>query len=187
MATFPVRVLLGSSFFVDTYKDILSVLEERCGIKRSLTWLKLKLKKLGLRRRHSDSNYSVVKALIIKILETSEQVKGYRAVWKHLRDKYNCIVRRDVVMLILREVDAAGVSFRSQKRFNRRIYTNKGPNFMWHIDGYDKLSPYGISIHGCIDGKMMWLKVSPTNHDPRVVARFYLECLEEVAGVPKFL
>lgn len=28
-------------------------------------------------------------------------------------------------MQILREVDAAGVSFRSQKRFNRRIYTNK--------------------------------------------------------------
>ena len=60
----------------------------------SLTWLKLKLKKLGLKRRHSDSDYFVVKALIIKILETSEKVKGYRAVWKHLRDKYNCIVRR---------------------------------------------------------------------------------------------
>ena len=23
---------------------------------------------------------------------------------------------------------------------------------MWHIDGYDKLSPYGIAIHGYIDG-----------------------------------
>lgn len=28
----------------------------------------------------------------------------------------------------------------------------QGPNHMWHIDGYDKLSPYGLTIHGCIDG-----------------------------------
>ena len=29
---------------------------------------------------------------------------------------------------------------------------NKGPNYIWHIDGYDKLSPFGLTIHGCIDG-----------------------------------
>ena len=23
---------------------------------------------------------------------------------------------------------------------------------MWHSDGYDKLKPYGLPIHGCIDG-----------------------------------
>lgn len=28
----------------------------------------------------------------------------------------------------------------------------KGPNYTWHMDGYDKLSPYGVTIHGCIDG-----------------------------------
>ena len=28
----------------------------------------------------------------------------------------------------------------------------QGPNFIWHLDGYDKLTPYGLTIHGCIDG-----------------------------------
>ena len=28
----------------------------------------------------------------------------------------------------------------------------KGPNYVWHMDRYDKLSPYGLAIHGCIDG-----------------------------------
>ena len=28
----------------------------------------------------------------------------------------------------------------------------KGPDFVWHIDGYDKLKPYGFPIHFCIDG-----------------------------------
>ena len=23
---------------------------------------------------------------------------------------------------------------------------------MWHADGLDKLKPYGIAVHGCIDG-----------------------------------
>ena len=33
----------------------------------------------------------------------------------------------------------------------RRSYTNPGTNFAWHIDGYDKLKPYGFPIHGGVD------------------------------------
>ena len=29
---------------------------------------------------------------------------------------------------------------------------NLGPNYIWHMDGYDKLKPFGIAVHGCIDG-----------------------------------
>ena len=27
---------------------------------------------------------------------------------------------------------------------------------MWHLDGYDKLKPYGFAIHGCIDGLALY-------------------------------
>ena len=30
--------------------------------------------------------------------------------------------------------------------------------------------------------KIFWLEVTPTNHDPHVIARYYLKCVEEVAG-----
>ncbi|KAJ8311347.1 hypothetical protein KUTeg_010702 [Tegillarca granosa] len=62
-----------------------------------------------------------------------------------------------------------------------------GPNFLWHIDGYDKLKPYAIAIHGCIDGfsqHIIWLQAKNTNKDPRVVARYYIDAIEHANGNP---
>ena len=77
-------------------------------------------------------------------------------------------------MQLMREEDPEGVRRRKHRRLKRRVYRNKvlhinmhrhapfalqiplffmqGPNYMWHVDAYDKLKPYGISISGCIDG-----------------------------------
>ena len=32
----------------------------------------------------------------------------------------------------------------------------QGPDFVWHLNGYDKLKPYGFAIHGCIDGLVLY-------------------------------
>ena len=73
---------------------------------------------------------------------------------------YKCY--RDRVMEIMREINPLAVGQRRRGRLHRRIYTSKvsycvdnnpkGPNFCWHLDGNDKLSPFGFHIHGCIDG-----------------------------------
>jgi hypothetical protein len=55
-------------------------------------------------------------------------------------------------------------------------------------DGYDKLKPYGICIHGCIDGfsrYVVWLKADTTNSDPAVICRYYLEAVEEMECCPR--
>ena len=64
-------------------------------------------------------------------------------------------------------IDPQGARRRKGCRLKRRVYQNKvnahelncmiylllqGPDFVWHLDGYDKLKPYGFAIHGCIDG-----------------------------------
>lgn len=59
------------------------------------------------------------------------------------------------------QIDPQGIELRRKRRLRRRIYSIKGPNSVWHIDCYDKLSRYGIKIHGCIDGfsrQIIWLK-----------------------------
>lgn len=64
------------------------------GIKRSLTWLKAQLKKLGLKKRRPDADIETVKTVVRKLLRTSESLKGYRFIWKVLRDRYQIFVRR---------------------------------------------------------------------------------------------
>ena len=70
---------------------------------------------------------------------------------------------------------------------HRRKYISQGPNYAWHIDGHDKLKPFGFSIHGCLDGfsrKVLWLEVGPTNKMPEVVAKYYLDTVKDSGGVP---
>ena len=49
-------------------------------------------------------------------------------------------VARIVVQEILRELNPVGTGQRKAHRLNRRVYSNPGPNYCWHMDGYDKLN-----------------------------------------------
>jgi len=67
-----------------------------------------------------------------------------------LHSKYHLRISRDAVRHILRQVDPAGVVGRTHHRLIRRTYWSKGPNHCWHVDGYDKLRPYGFLISGYV-------------------------------------
>ena len=58
----------------------------------------------------------------------------------------------DTVRNLLLDVDPEGVSGRRRKRLKRRTYRTMGPLYTIHVDGYDKLKPYGFPIHGAICG-----------------------------------
>lgn len=85
-------------------------------------------------------------------------------------------------------VDPIGVSMRKRRRLRIRQYSNNGPNYLWHVDSYDKLKPYGICINGCIDGYsryIMWLRASYTNSNPRVISGNFVQTAEQYGGVPR--
>ena len=73
-------------------------------------------------------------------------------------------------------------------RLERRSYSVPGPNFILHIDGYDKLKPFGLCISGCIDGfsrKIIWLNVYNTKYNPRIIGGYFLEAVREYGGCPR--
>jgi len=118
-------------------------------------------------------------------LSGSGSCVGYRQMHQCLRDDHGLVVDRNTVRLAMGHLDPDGVSRRTRKRFIRRTYRCKGPNFLWHVDGYDKLKPFGFAIHGPIDGysrKILWLEVAHTNNDPCVVGNYFVECVEQIGG-----
>ena len=84
----------------------------------------------------------------------------------------------------------SGVERRTTRPFNRRTYMAAGPNYIWHIDGYDKLKPFGLCIHGCIFGysrKIIWLNVYKSNNNPRVIAGYFLEAIQQYGGTARII
>jgi len=65
-----------------------------------------------------------------------------------LKRKYHLQATEESVRVILRQIDPVSVYNRRHHRLQRRTYSSRGPNCTWHIDGYDKLLPYGFGISG---------------------------------------
>ena len=77
----------------------------------------------------------------------------------------------------MKELDPVGVDARWRRILRRRLYYSKGPIWVWHLDGYDKLKPFGFEIHGCIDGysrRVLWLNVLRSNKIQKKYAIFLL-------------
>ena len=114
---------------------------------------------------------------------------GYR--WMYYKcTEAGLLVRKEHIRLILKHLDPAGVEFRQQHRLFRRSYSSRGPNYVWHMDSYDKLKPFGIAINGCIDGfsrYILWLNAYNTNNDPRVIAGYFVEYIRHCGGCPTLI
>lgn len=154
------------------------------GLLISLRHLKRLLPTLGLKRKMitASSDVDVLHAIILE-LQGSGCYLGYKSLWKRLQQMYGLNIKRERVMEVLRVVDPEGVARRKIHRLRRREYVKPGPNFIWHLDGYSKLKPFGFLICGCIDSwsrKLLWLEVSSTNNNPDVVAHFYLTTVRKL-------
>jgi len=140
------------SYFLQgfTNAEIVGFLALHHGIILSVRTVKRILKRLRLRRAKCN-NESPLEEIVSAILEELENscgsFMGYCQLTRHLRQKYNMQVTRDTVMKFLRIIDPEGVECRKRRRLKRRRYITPGPNFLWHVDGWDKLAHFGIFIH----------------------------------------
>ena len=172
-----------------TYVEILALLACRHNYVLSERSLHRLLRERDLYRRRNQSDLLDVACFIEEQLCQSGGLHGYR--WMHgVCTQAGFTISKEHVRLLLTILDSRGVAIRASRRLRRREYNAQGPNNLWHFDGYDKLKPYGLCIHGCIDGfsrMIIWLRVSYTNNDPKVVAGYFIESVERLGGVPKKL
>ena len=173
-----------------SYSEILAFLSCSHGVDLSLRQLKRVLKSKRLSRRKNYSPLQEVVNAVRKEISGSGESIGYRQMHQRLITDYCLVVKRETVRVVLKRLDPEGVDLRSRRAFRRRLYSVQGPNYMWHLDGYDKLKPFGFAIHGAIDGysgRILWLNVGPSNNDPRVIASYYLSCVQQNRGVPMIM
>ena len=87
---------------------------------------------------------------------------------------------------LLLRLDPEGVERKKSQKLRRRIYQTLGPNYVWHINGFDKIEPYGFSIHECIgrySRKIIWLKASTYNKCLDLRAYYYLKAAKNLNDI----
>ena len=172
-----------------TYAEIVYCLKENHDISISHRHLKRVLKMLHLDRNKTFSDSADVITFIDRQLQSSGQLHGYR--WMQQKCKLsNLRVRREHVRIILKELDAEGTARRKARRLHRRVYFAPGPNYIWHLDCYDKLKPYGFCVSGCIDGfsrNIVWLHLSRNTSDPRFIGYYFMKEVANLGGCPKLV
>lgn len=159
-----------------TYIEILAFLSQKHGIRLGLRQLCRILRSMGLKRKKTFIDFPAVIGAIEFELSHTGGTMGYRSMQSRLRNVHDVHVDRESVRLILRYLDPDGVNLRQQRRLYRRKYWSKGPDYLYHIDGWDKLKPFGLAVHGCIDGF--------SNNDPFYSCHYFCKCIEEIEGTP---
>ena len=116
-----------------------------------------------------------------------DSLDGYQTMWHTLCLRHKINVPWRLVESSMREVDPRGVEQRKSHYLTCRMCVSQGPNFCWHIDRYDKLKPFGFSIHGCVDGfsrRIIWLDVQRSNKNPKCPAKYLLNHVKAACGCP---
>ncbi|OWF36791.1 hypothetical protein KP79_PYT02858 [Mizuhopecten yessoensis] len=167
--------------------EILEYLAYICNVVISKSTLKRKLGCMGLFRRKNYSDIVTVAVFLEKLLQESTESHGYKLL--HLKcTQKGFVVSQETVRLLIHILDPIGIRQRRRGRLNRRIYDNPGPDFVWHIDSYDKLKPYGFCINGAIDGfsrSIIWLEVYSSNSDPALIGCYFMKAVKSRGACPK--
>jgi len=168
-------------------REILGVMAIRHGKITSERSIFRVLRRYRLTRGQSQHSLEEIIQGILLELSASGENAGYRQMRQRLLINHGLAATFEMVRLILGLIDPQGVALRQAGRLRRRIYINNGPNFAIHLDGWDKLKPYGLSIHGAVDGfsrRVLWLKCCDSNKKPMYISSFYLDYIREINGIP---
>lgn len=101
------------------------------------------------------------------------------------------IISSDRLFATVRELDPCGVERRLHDlQRHRGEYVVPGPNFLWSIDGHEKLSFWGIEIYGAVDAYsryVVWAYVGISNRTGVSVYYQYLDTIRSVGVQPRHL
>ena len=91
----------------------------------------------------------------------------------------------------MKQLDLVGLARRTNDLNRKRgEYIVPGPNFIWSIDGHDKLAEWGFQIYGGIDAyarRIIWIYAGISNRTSQSVLRQYLTTCSTLGFQPKIV
>ncbi|XP_063684502.1 uncharacterized protein LOC134825858 [Bolinopsis microptera] len=158
--------------------------------------LRRMLKHFGIRKTR-EADKANLRGYIELILARSTGSLGYRAVAAILRNKYDIRVSEKAVEDELLEIEPENVARRDPanklKHVQKGDFSVKGPNYLYSLDGHDKLAglfgaTFDIHIYGAMDTfsrKVMVMKVAHTNKNPKIVGKMYFDFVMKNRFIPR--
>ena len=176
-------------------QDMLTVLHKEGFNIGKYTLVRLRFE-LGLRRRvrgvqQCQEADQLIRGLVAQELEKGV-IDGYgrRYLHTHFRQR-GIIVARDRLFEAYRTMNYEAVERRKRDlQRHRGEYLVPGPNFVWSIDGYCKLRPYGVEIYACINAYsryIVWIYIGISASTAVSCVHQFLGTLEEVKIQPRFV
>jgi hypothetical protein len=91
-----------------------------------------------------------------------------------------------------RQLDPEGVAARRPGGRKKRLenYITSGPNFLWYLDGHDKLAQFGTQIYAAVDAysrKIIWYYCGSSNRTAISVVRQYFITVKSLGLCPRFI
>lgn len=96
-------------------------------------------------------------------------------------------VHRRRIRASMCRLDMLGNLERWANMIPRSVYSVKGPNSLWHMDGNLKLRMYGFVLHGAIDGysrRIIYLECNTNNRAATVLSAF-VNGVRHICAVPQ--
>lgn len=106
--------------------------------------------KLAIKRSYDGWSDDELDAFVRNVKQERPEI-GLKYIWGRLRS-LGVKIQRERIRMSIKRMDSVGLALRAQKTIRRRKYFVSRPNALWHADGYHKLIPWGIVIHGIVDG-----------------------------------
>uniref|UniRef100_A0A7M5VGW6 Uncharacterized protein n=1 Tax=Clytia hemisphaerica TaxID=252671 RepID=A0A7M5VGW6_9CNID len=106
-----------------------------------------------------SQNVEEVENIIREELTGPGRLLGYRAMHLKLRQKYDVKIPRDHVYEIMHKINPELLEERRpcfKKKRKKTHFVTKGPDWVFSLDGHDKLmgyqnSTFPLAIYGCMD------------------------------------
>jgi hypothetical protein len=123
--------------------------------------------------------------LVYKTVEQTSGVVGTQFMCAILQD-YGHKIQRQRVRQSMARVDPLGNMERWATLIPRIVYSVRGPDSLWHMDGNLKMVKYGFVLHASIDGysrRIIYLNVN-TNNRAETVLNAFLTGVQNINAIP---